>query len=322
MRVISLLPSATECLAAIGADHLLVGRSHECDHPARLSDRPVLTEARTRFTSAAEVDQQVRDALGSGNSLYRLDTDRLRELRPDLIITQDLCDVCSIDLDTVRGVARTLDPEPRVLSLNPTTFEQVLDDLTTIGAAVGLRDRAVETVVALRERFSCAADHVTPFAEPVRTLFLEWTDPLFAGGHWTPQLVERAGGSHPANPTAPVENAGAGEGAHAAHRVAGKSAVIAPDDAARLEPRAIIVCPCGLSLEQTRAAARGDLLRADWFRRAPAFAAGRVALVDGNQMFNRPGPRLVDAFCWLVGFLNGRPELIPDGFPWEPMDLD
>lgn len=322
MRIVSLLPSATETLCAMGGSGLLVGRSHECDHPAVILDRPVLTSQHTEFDAmggAAAVDKAVSTALREGRSLYSLDADLLRRLRPDLILTQDLCDVCSIDLGTVRAVAASIDPAPRVLSLNPATFEDVLDDCLRVGRAAGLEDGASRAMTALRDRFFRAAEFVTPYAEGPRVAFLEWTDPLFVGGHWTPQLVERAGARHPLNPTAPIEGSGAGEGGHMAYRVAGKSVRITPEALVASRPDVVIVCPCGLDLDRARAEA-ARIAENDWWRALPAARAGRVAVVDGNQMFNRPGPRLVDAFEWLVGWLNDRPELIPHDFPWELMD--
>jgi ABC-type Fe3+-hydroxamate transport system substrate-binding protein len=148
-------------------------------------------------------------------------------------------------------------------------------------------------------------------------VFLEWTDPPFVGGHWTPQLIERAGGSHPLNPTQPLPGAGSGEGQQAAFRVAGKSIRVPPEAIAAVRPEVIIVCPCGLDLATTRAET-AKIADQPWFAETPAARSGRVALVDGNQMFNRPGPRLVDAYEFLVGYLNGLPDLISPDFPWEP----
>lgn len=319
MRTASLLPSATETLCLLGASETLVGRSHECDFPPSIADRPVLTAQRTEFTSSADVDERVTRSLAAGESLYTLDAERLQQLRPDLILTQDLCDVCSIDLETVRGVAAQMDPPPRVLSLNPLGLEDVFDDITRVAEEIGRVRAGQDALVSLRERLHRAQDHVPAFAEPVRTVFLEWTDPLFIGGHWTPQLIERAGGSHPLNPTEPIEDAGAGSGMQGALRLAGKSIRVPSDAVAAVGPEAIIICPCGLTLEQMRAEA--EALRAHaWFNELPAVREKRVALVDGNQMFNRPGPRLVDAFEWLVSWLNGLPHLMPADFPWEPLD--
>lgn len=320
MRVVSLLPSATESLCLIGGERLLVGRSHECDHPPSITDRPALTSQRTEFTTSAEVDRAVSDSLERGQSLYHLDADRLRDLAPDVILTQDLCEVCSIDLATVRRVAADMNPAPRVLSLNPQSFEDVLDDLARIGVAVGLEREAREALVALRNRFFSAADFVNPYEEARPVVFLEWIDPLFAGGHWTPQLIERAGGAHPLNPTAPMENAGMGAGGQWAHRLAGKSRRVEPADVVASAPEFLIVCPCGLDLDTTERELRA-IAGADWFRALPAVRAGRVALVDGNQMFNRPGPRLVEAYEWLVWWLGGkRCDTLgarTEDFPWR-----
>jgi ABC-type Fe3+-hydroxamate transport system substrate-binding protein len=319
MRVVSLLPSATEALAFIGAGDLLVGRSHECDHPRTIIDRPVLTAARTHGGSSAQIDAEVRESLSAGQSLYSLDADLLQKLRPDVILTQDLCAVCSIDLGTVRRIAAGLSPTPKIVSLNPHTIEGVLDDLLTIGQAVG-RDQSAERAVArLREEMYRLQDYTTAFLDGPSVAVLEWCDPLFIGGHWTPQLVERAGGRHPLNPTAPVPGAGAGEGPiGATQRAAGKSVTVPPEVLAASRPDAVVIAPCGLDLAATRREAAA-LMAKPWWRDLPAARAGRVALVDGNQFFNRPGPRLVEAYAFLVGWLNDRPEVIPPGFAWEPV---
>lgn len=264
----------------------------------------------------------VREALGAGRPLYTLDTGRLALLRPDVILTQDLCSVCSIDRAEVDRVATGLSPRPEVVSLNPHSFEDVLEDVLRIGGAVGLEENARRELVRLRERFFRAADHVTPYLDGPVVAFLEWTDPLFVGGHWTPQLIERAGGRCPLNPTSPMEGAGAGEGAQGAHRVAGPSRRVDVEELVASRPDAVIVGPCGVGLEGRAGvgALAAALRERAWWRELPAARTGRVALVDGNQMFSRPGPRLVDAYEWLVGWLNDRPEVIPPGFPWRKLE--
>ncbi|MBN8644709.1 MAG: ABC transporter substrate-binding protein [Planctomycetes bacterium] len=318
MRIVSLVPSATEIIALLGAGHLLVARSHECDYPEELSNLPVLTAASFRGGSAGEIDARVAAAVSQGQSLYLLDTQRLRELRPDLIVTQSLCSVCSIDLPSVEATARSLESPARVVTLNPATFEDVLDDITRIGAALNLQARARETLIALRERFFRASDHVNGFAARERVVFLEWTDPPYAAGHWTAQLIERAGADHPLNPTTAMAGAGAGAGGQMAHRMAPPGRRVRPEDISAADPDAIIVCPCGLSLRAVEAEA-ATLSNQSWWKGLRAVKNGRVALVDGNQMFNRPGPRLVDAYEFLVGWLNGADALIPPGFPWKPL---
>lgn len=265
---------------------------------------------------SGEIDGQVRAALAAGEGLYLLDETRLRELAPDLIITQSLCSVCSIDLDAVRRVAETLENKPRLLALNPVSFEDVLDDVLKVGEAVGRIEEARRQLSWLRERFFRASDHVNGFTDPVPTLFLEWTEPMFVAGHWTAQLVERAGGFCPLNATTPMEGAGAGAGGQMAHRIAGPGKVVTREEVEAMDPRAVIVCPCGFGLERVRAEYSG-LCAQTWWTRRRAVREGRVALVDGNQMFNRPGPRLVEAYEWMVGWINGVDSLIPAGFPWE-----
>ncbi|MFN0132814.1 MAG: ABC transporter substrate-binding protein [Phycisphaerales bacterium] len=324
MRVVSLLPSATEIVCSLGvrARGFLVGRSHECDFPAGLGAVPVFTEAAIRpDQTPAAIDAAVRESSASGTSLYRLDTRTLASLRPDLIITQDLCHVCSIDVEAVRAVAAEMSPSPRVLSLNPASVEGVLDDILTVGEAVGLAGEAVGVVAGLRERLFRAADYVNPYADGPSLAFLEWTDPLFVGGHWTPQLIERAGARHPLNPTVPRPGTGMAVGPQQGERVAGPSRRVSVEELVASRPEAVVICPCGVTLEHARAMAE-ELTKQTWWRELPAVkesgAAGRVAIVDGNQMFNRPGPRLVDAFEWLVGWLQGRPEIMPEAFPaWE-----
>lgn len=328
MRVVSLVPSATEILARIGGIGTLVGRSHECDHPPKIAELPVLTAQKTRFDPAsgagsAEVDAAVRRSMAGGEPLYTLDTDLLAGLRPDVVLTQDLCEVCSIDLDSVRGVLAGLESRTghasRVLALAPETIEGVLDDHLAVGRAVGLETEASRAVFELRGRLHAAEAYVNPYTEGPVVGFLEWADPLFIAGHWTVQLIERAGGRHPLNETVPRPGAGAAAGMQAGERVAGKSIRVPAAVFAASGPEFLIISPCGLTLDQAVAEAR-RLAREPWWGGLPAVRAGRVAVVDGNQMFSRPGPRLIDAFEWLVGWLNERPEIIPGDFPWVQLD--
>ena len=311
MRVVSLLPSATELLCAVGpgAPGLLVGRSHECDYPASLHALPVLTGARITAASSAGIDAQVRGVLSdrdddggpsASESLYTLDMALLERLKPDVILTQDLCEVCSIDLGTVRAVAQTMRPQPKVVCLNPVSIDDVFDDLRRVGEAVGLSQQANRAADALRERYTSARHHVRARAAAPEVAFLEWMDPLYAGGHWTPQLIEAAGGRHSLNP------AGA------------KSREIAADELVDARPQRLVICPCGYDLSDIRREL--DVLTSKpWWHELPAVRKQQVVMVDGNQMFNRPGPRLVDAFCWLVGWINECPEIIPPEFPVEPV---
>jgi ABC-type Fe3+-hydroxamate transport system substrate-binding protein len=223
--------------------------------------------------------------------------------------------VCSIDLRSVERIARTLPKPPRIVNLNPTTVWQVLDDLLAVGEAVGRSAEAQAAATTLRDRVWTASEQGTPFTDGPSVLFLEWCDPPFVGGHWTPELITLAGGRHPLNA------AGA------------KSHVASADEIVASAPERVVVAPCGLPLAAVRAAMPA-LERCAWWNELPAVraalamrggAAGSVPaiaspvmLVDGNQMFNRPGPRLVDAVEWLAAWLQARPELLPPGFPAEP----
>lgn len=299
MRVVSLLPSATETLCAIGGQRLLVGRSHECDDPPGIIDLPALTAQRTQGETSGQIDRQVRAVLADhAGSLYTLDADRLIALQPDVILVQDLCDVCSIDLNTVRVIAQRMAVPPRIVNLNPRSIEDVFEDVLRVGEAVGLEKEATRAVIELRGRYWSAIDFVNAFLDGPEIAFIEWIDPIFAGGHWTPQLIEAAGGRHSLN------------------AAGSKSRRIAPDELLGARPERIVICPCGFDLPRTRRELPG-LVDQSWWRQLPAVRDGNVALVDGSRMFNRPGPRLVEAFRWLVGWINGRPEVIPAGFPVE-----
>ncbi|MCW5753296.1 MAG: ABC transporter substrate-binding protein [Phycisphaeraceae bacterium] len=327
MRIVSLVPSATEILALVAGPDALVGRSHECDHPSEIRSLPILTAPLAAYDPskgmpAAVVDQRVRSQAAAGSSLYTLNEQLLEELRPDLIVTQALCSVCSVDPDTVFRAARAIGDRtgatPKVITLDPKSVDDVLDDILRIGAVTGAADRARDLVVHLNHRMLAAQEWVNPYLDQHVVGFLEWTDPLFIAGHWNVQLIERAGGLHPLNPTTASARDGAAAGLQQAQRTAKPSRRVSTDDFARVSPGAIIVAPCGLDLAQTVAETRA-LLSQPWFAELPAVRQGRVAIVDGNQMFNRPGPRLVDAFEFLVGWLHECPELIPEGFPWLPM---
>jgi len=315
MRVASVLPSATEILCFIGGESLLVGRSHEDNFPPQITHLPVLTGQTTAFTTAGEVDRVVSESIGKGESLYTLEVDVIKSLAPEVILTQDICSVCAIDLQTVERLAARMSPQPKVVSLNPLNLDDVLANVLELGEAVGMVDEAraahaslvrrIENVDRLVEQLQQQQQqHAGSTGRRPRVAFIEWSDPLYVGGHWTPQLIERAGGEH-------TLNAGGESGA-------GKSFPVHFSKVTEMDPDLVILAPCGLTLEMTRR--EHDILaKADWWQALRAVQTGRVVIVDGDAMFNRPGPRLVEALEWLYSAINEEPEAAPPGFPCEWM---
>ncbi|MEN0021323.1 MAG: ABC transporter substrate-binding protein, partial [Planctomycetota bacterium] len=279
---------------------------------------PVLTAQRIGpehgQQTPGEIDKAVREAVAQGEALYTVDEAKLTELKPDVVLTQDLCDVCSIDLRTVQRIVAGMPNRPEIVNLNPETIEDVLDDLLKVGRAVGREDRARAELAELRSRMLRAEEYVNAYEDGPVVGFMEWTDPIFVAGHWNAQLIERAGGRHPLNATEAHNDAGTATGLQAGERRAGKSIAVAAEDFARVQPEVLVIAPCGLGLDDV-AKATQDIAGEAWFKSLPAVQSGRAWLVDGNQMFNRPGPRLLDAFEWLVSIISGRPEVSPNGFP-------
>jgi iron complex transport system substrate-binding protein len=275
VRVVSLLPSATEILFAIGAGEQVVGITHECDFPAEAQHLPRLTSsALPHAGSAGEIDRHVRRSLHAGSSLYYLDAALLEELAPDLIVTQELCAVCAVSYSIVDRAARRLTTDPRIVSLEPSSLEDVYANIVTLGQLTGCEEGAAALVERLRTREKGVRDRVTGRPRP-RVVLLEWTDPLMSAGHWTPGLIEAAGG-------APIlGNAGANS-----QRI--ELQAIYDED-----PDIIVVAPCGFDLHKTHQAVHALSTSPQW-QQLRAVISGCVACVDGNAYVNRPGPRLVD----------------------------
>jgi iron complex transport system substrate-binding protein len=292
MRIASLLPSATEIVYALGLGEALVGRSPECDHPPEaaavpLIGRSVLDAARRE---SAEIDRIVRTNLHDGGSLYHLDEDRLREARPDLILTQGLCRVCAASVEEVAAAAATLVPSPKVLSLDPTTVDEVLDAIRFVGAATGREARARDVVAALRERMDRVRTAVADVDERPRVVCLEWLDPPFAAGHWVPEMVARAGG---------VEGLG---------RPGLPSRRVSWEDVVASAPEVVVLMPCGFDVARIEEEMERVIARPEW-KDLPAVGRGEVYLVNASAYFNRPGPRIVDGIEILASLLH------PDRFP-------
>lgn len=298
MRVVSMLPAATEIVGALGMTDRLVGVSHECDHPQEVRAKPRVTEAALDAlgTPGREIDETVQARLAEGRSLYAVDEDLLRELRPGLILTQELCAVCAPAHSSVAELAQTLPGKPRVMNLEPSSLEEVLADVERVAEALGDRERGRAAVRELRRRIDGVRRAVAGASGRPRVAVLEWLDPPFSSGHWTPELVETAGG---------VEVLGR----------AGRPSVRTSWEAvAEARPEVLVVACCGWPVE--RSLVEWEAVRDDpRVRSLPPVAAGQVWVADGSAYFSRPGPRLVDTLEILAAVLH--PERFTRGTPEE-----
>jgi iron complex transport system substrate-binding protein len=276
MRIVSLLPSATEILFGIGAGREVVGVTHECDYPPAARQLPKLTSSALAAGDApADIDRHVRANLHAGSSLYHLDADLLESLAPDLIVTQELCQVCAVSYEIVERAARRLRGDFRVISLEPSSLEDVLANVRLLGSLTGNAAGAAELVAALERRIDELRGRTRSAAIRPRTLVLEWTDPPMGGGHWTPGLVELAGGE------SVLSQPGADSQRLDWHRIA------------LADPDVVIVAPCGFDLAASREALAALDGVPEWTA-LRAYRTDRVFAVDGNAYVNRPGPRLID----------------------------
>ncbi|WP_327256542.1 cobalamin-binding protein [Streptomyces sp. NBC_01244] len=288
MRIVSLLPAATDIVAELGLAADLVGRTHECDWPpAAVASVPVVTRAEfaAEDLSSREISEAVGGAAHSGSSLYTLDTEALAALAPELVLTQDLCDVCAVSYEGVSRAVRVLDGGARVLSLEPRTLDDVLDCLVTVGELLGVRERAERRRTALRARLEEVRRLTAGRARP-RVVAIEWLDPLWPAGHWVPEQITYAGG----------EPLLAAQGEHT------KPMTWEAVRAAR--PDVVLLLPCGFPPERTLR--ERDLLTSlPGWNDLPAVRAGAVWVLDGPAYFNRPGPRVVRGAEVLAHVLHG-----------------
>ena len=274
MRVVSLLPAGTDIIAALGVADSLVGVTHECDCPPDVAALPRVTRSAIDPGAApGEVDWQVRAADAQGEPLFTLDEERIAELRPDVILTQAVCDVCAVRETDVRALAARLSPAPCIVTLAGSTLDGVFDDITRVAEAVDRSEAAGHLLAALGERLWSVHETLARAAAPrPRVAVIEWTDPIYAAGHWVPMMVRRAGG---------IDVLGqAGE----------HSRVVELAEVAAAEPEIILFAPCGYDVSRAAAEGRRTLDRAEW-RWA---ASRRVWAIDASDLVSRPGPRLVD----------------------------
>ena len=269
MRICSLLPSGTEILYSLGLGDQVVAVTHECDYPPETAAKPKITEdliEQGRMTSV-EIDHHVSSNIGRHGTIYRLKQDLLETLEPDLIVTQELCEVCAVSYKEVQHAARVLEGRTRIVSLEPTTLNEMLETILLVGELTGRKDAALEKVQELNDRLQRVRERVRDRERP-RVYAMEWLDPPFSAGHWVPEMVEIAGG----------------------HEVLGKagskSERITPERILEAQPEIIVLMPCGFSLERTVEEYRRTRFLPGW--------SGQLYAVDGSSYFNRSGPRLID----------------------------
>jgi iron complex transport system substrate-binding protein len=295
MRIVSLVPSATELLFALGLGPALVAVTHECDYPAAARDLPKVTrDVLPSGLSAGEIDAAVKQRTLAGESIYALDAAALHELAPDLIVTQALCSVCAVSYDDVRAIADEIDSQPLVISLDPHTVGEVLGDARTLAQATDHKDEGLDLIADASARID-RIRLLTRKARRPRVVALEWLDPPFVAGHWTPQLIELAGGEDV------LGFAGENSEEHTWEQLAAA------------QPDIVIVMPCGYDAE---IAHREAEMHRD---QLAALGAGEVVAVDASAYFSRPGPRIVDGLELLAHILH--PELVPTA-PGEALTVE
>jgi iron complex transport system substrate-binding protein len=291
MRIVSLVPSATETLFALGLGDEVTGVTHECDHPPEALELPKLTrDVIGPGLPPDEIDRAVRALTEQGRSIYELDERTLQSLQPDLIVTQALCAVCAVSYDDVRAIAERMDPAPEVIALDPHTLGEVLGDVRTLARAAGAKDAGVDLVQDAASRIDRVRLAVRA-AEPVRVAALEWLDPVFVAGHWTPQLIEYAGGLDVLGmPGEPSETR-------------------TWEEVAAARPEVVVCMPCGYDAERALEEAES------YADELAELGAKRVVAVDASAYYSRPGPRLVDGLELMAHILH------PDRLPEAPAEV-
>lgn len=307
MRIVSLLPSATEIVFALGLGDELVGVTHECDWPPEAAAIPAVTRSTRDLAglSSREIDRLVGEALHGGSSLYDLDEAALEAAAPDLILTQELCAVCAVSYREVSEVARAIDADITVVSLEPTSVEGIFNSIATVGAMADAEEAAIDVVAELRGRLKKLETRLARRRgggqPPVRVVALEWLDPPFAVGHWVPEQIRRAGGWDLLGRE-------------------GEPSVATSWQAIReVDPEMLILMPCGFHLSEAVAEWERTPKPSFW-RQLEAVSRGQVFAVDGSAYFSRPGPRVIDGIALLAEIFD------PDGFvetsplgSWTPL---
>ncbi|GBC83228.1 Vitamin B12-binding protein [bacterium HR10] len=286
-RIVSLIASATEIICALGFEEHLVGRSHECDYPESVRRLPACTEPKFPVEGwSYEIDERVKAIVQEGLSVYRVHGERLRALRPDVIVTQSQCAVCAVSVNEVEEAVREwLDYPVRVVSVEPNALADVWESIRQVAQALGVPERGEELVATLRRRMAAIAETARALSPKPTVAYIEWIEPLMAGGNWMPELIEMAGGVN----------------------LFGEAGRHAPwlkwEDVVAKDPEVIVIAPCGFDIARTRREMPLLTRRREW-PQLRAVREGRVIVADGNQFFNRPGPRLVESLEILAEALH------------------
>ncbi len=292
MRIISFLPSATEIAYALGLEEQIVGVTHECDYPPRVKTKPVVVRS-TIDTSLnpAEIDAAVSSRLNDGKSLYQVDENMLRELAPDIILTQNLCQVCAPSGDEIARVLKALPHPPHVVCLSPTCLNDIFENIAQVGRETGTADGAKQLIASLNDRVEAIADRRSVLQSHPRVFCMEWLTPPFTSGHWVPEMVELAGGVD-----------GLAQKGKPSTRIAWEQIV-------EYAPEVLILNPCGFDLQGAVNQAHLLTTYPGWSH-LPAVQTGRVYAVDANSYFARPGPCVVDGLELLATLIQ------PKHFTW------
>jgi iron complex transport system substrate-binding protein len=287
MRIVSLVPAATEIAAALGLMDQVVGVSHECDFPEQANERPRVTDCSVHDAQLAsrDVDEWVRGTLHENGTIYTIDETLLRTLHPDVILTQQLCDVCAVGYGTVAKLAQTLPASPKVVNLEPSSLTDIFDDIRRVAETCDVPERAEKLIANLSERVENVRERAATIPARPRCFLMEWVDPPFCSGHWGPELVEIAGGVDPLG------------------RKHQPSAQIDWQQVLDARPEIVVLALCGYDIER----ARRDyelLRRSPGFGSIPAADSGQVYIVNASAYFARPGPRIIDSLEILAGILH------------------
>ena len=308
-RIVSFLPSATEIACALGLADSIVGITHECDYPPEIKRKPVVVRNALPIETMtqSEIDRAVSERMRSGQSLYQIDEELLRRLAPDLILTQDLCQVCAPSGNEVSQVIKALPQAPQILWLTPQSLGEIFDNVRELGAATGRTAEAERLTANCDERLAQLRKRIETVTERPRVFCLEWLDPVYASGHWVPELVKLAGG---------IDELG---------RERGDSVRVSWDDVSAWDPEVLVIMPCGFNLQQTMQQISntfGDHASSHQFFELSAVKNGRVYAVDANSYFARPGPRVVEGAELLARLIH--PSLFASEVPkfsefWHPV---